>query len=170
MKRFKASLLPLGLVALIFTATGCGLITDALWAEFNKPAAPVAYAGFTTKTMEGGGCRVVVSNMRRGAITQTFRISRDSATYDVILFDIEMSNIGQQQLRAHGLFFKLITDEGNVVDASSMFKGGFDGDFSENKSSELYPGTKKSGIIAFALKKSSNPKKLIYGNLNSDLT
>jgi hypothetical protein len=145
---------------LSFTLASCSLAIDELSKALE--AEPEAYAGFTTKTKEGGGYKIVVENMRRGAITSTIRIDKDTRTYDVVLFDVEVSNIGQQQLSAFGSQFKLITDEGTVVESESMFKGGFEGDYSENKSSTLYPGTKKSGTIAFALKKTSNPKKLLF--------
>jgi len=50
-----------------------------------------------------------------------------------------------------------------------MFKGGFEGDFSEGKSTTLYRGTKKSGVVAFTLKKDDKPKRLMYGELEVDL-
>jgi len=122
---------------------------------------PQPYAGFTTKTMEGGGYKILVENMRRGSMIESMRIDKDTRIYDAVFFDITMSNVGTERISAFGNQFKLITNDSTVVNATSMFKGGFSGDFSEHKSNVIYPGTKKTGTIAFALKKTSDPIKLI---------
>ncbi len=124
----------------------------------------IPYQEFTTKTKANENCKLFLKNMRRGAILTAMPF-RDSRKHDAIFFDAELYNISKnRKIIAYVMSFKMITDEGNVVDGSVYgWEGAFDGDIGENKSYEIYPGTKKVGSIGFSLKKSSKPVKIIYG-------
>ena len=64
---------------------------------------------------------------------------------------------------AYEAVFRLITDEGTHIDCCATgWEGAFDGDMGEMKSNLLEPDTKKTGVIGFPLKKTSNPTKLIF--------
>lgn len=148
----------LSLVIALFSLTafiGCATIV-------GPPKVP--YQGFTTKTQSTKYYKLVIKNMRRGAITTTMRIDRDTRKYDAIFFDAELYNIHPKEtVMAYYVSFKLITDDGSVVDCDAYgWKGAFGGGLGEQKSNDLYPGTKKIGVIGFPLKKTSNPVKLIY--------
>ena len=117
---FRLLLNMLGCCFLILIFSGCAWITQVT---------PVNYPEFTPKIMERGGYKIEVTDMKRGFIIEAIRIDQDTRVYDAIYFDIIMSNTGNDKILAYGHSFKLITDEGTIIQSNSSFKGGFDGDF-----------------------------------------
>ena len=128
------------------------------------------YAGFKPKNVKKYGYELSVTKMERGAILQSIYYGRVTTKRDCIYLDVSVKNIGNKKLAAHGVSFDLITDQGEVVSATTMFRGGFDGPPDERKSSDLYPNTQKSGQMAFVLKKSQNPVRLIFDSIPGEIS
>jgi len=117
-----------------------------------------SYKGFIT-TGSNVYYKVVLKNMDRRECKSRMRVVGDPGLYDAVYFDVEVHNIlPETVLVAYDAVFTLVTDEGNHIDCYAVgWKGAFDGDIGEIKSRILEPGEKKTGVIGFPLKKTSNP-------------
>ncbi len=120
--------------------------------------------GLTTKTGSNVYYKVVLKSMDRRECKSRMRVVGDPRLYDAVYFDVEVHNIlPETVVVAYDAVFTLVTDEGNHIDCCAVgWKGAFDGDLGEIKSRILEPGEKKTGVIGFPLKKTSNPTKLIF--------
>ena len=123
-----------------------------------------SYKGFTTITGSNVYYKVVLKSMDRRECKSRMRVVGDPGLYDAVYFDVEVHNIlPETVVVAYDAVFTLVTDGGNHIDCCAVgWKGAFDGDIGEIKSRILEPGEKKTGVIGFPLKKTSNPTKVIF--------
>ncbi len=132
--------------------------------EPTRNVAMTSHKTFTTESKSNEYFKVVLKSMNRGEYMVKMRIGGDARFYDAIYFDVEVQNIHtDKDVVAYEAVFRLITDEGTHIDCCATgWEGAFDGDMGEMKSNLLEPDTKKTGVIGFPLKKTSNPTKLIF--------